>query len=90
MKTTIEVTTTTTNEVEVQLPYYSVAGLHFYKVYGNTAWDAICVSYPSEKACKIQNTLAEHAFNYGAIECTKEEFDFAYKTAIDYINVLNY
>lgn len=90
MKKTIEVTTTTTNEVEVQLPYYSAVNRIFYKVYGNNDWDCICVSYPSEVACKIHNTLAEHAFKYGAIECTKEEFDFAFKTAIDYLNVLNY
>ena len=81
----IEIRTTTTKQVEVQLPYYSLADGHFYKVYGTNNWDAICVSYPGEKACKIQNTLADHAFNFGAKQCTEDEFDFAYRTALDYI-----
>jgi hypothetical protein len=81
----VKVKTTSINEVAVQLPYYSVSESHFFKVYGVELWDAICVSYPAETACKIQQTLAEHALNYGAKECTEKEFDIAYKKALDYL-----
>ncbi len=89
MKIKAIVKSETTVEVDIELPYFSKINDNFFKLFGENEWDCIVVSYPGTSCCCVRNTLVSGAIK-DTEKITQEEFDFAFKTAMDYLNLLNY
>ena len=82
MKLTIN--KTITEELEVELPVYRIGIAHAYKVFS----DDYCLQvYTSSSSPSIGIHNSRLAFiGSTEIDCTKEEFDKAYKKALKLIN----
>jgi len=83
----IKTTKTVTEEHEVELPLYRKGSVFFFRVFSETKCLQVCLHKHADTA--IQICYSGMAWTISDVEdCTKEEFDAAYKSAVEQLTAI--
>jgi len=91
MKITVKNHTVTTEEKEIQLPYFTKGKYKtYYKIFGEGNFDCIAVQDAGEIACRVYNTVNSNAVGEDEVQITEDEFNQQYYIAVEYLtNMFN-